>query len=336
MPPDLLSLVLSRYPAHVRPVNPPEPLRGYGGLSGASLWRYQAPAGWICVRAWPMEASRIEHLNTIHGWLREAADLGFLPIPVPARDGQTVQECEGRCWQVEPWLDGVPDLAHPPANERVQAAFRALATLHQRLSRHTSYGVSPGLGLCIRELEGLTAQGFDRLEAALDHAPPSLPHPARRWLALARATAPHLHSRLLDPARLRVPLQPCLRDARPEHFLFEGERLSGLVDFGAMGIDSVAADLARLVGEWFPGDASLRALALAAYEQIRPLDPTESALIAPFEAAADLLIAGHWLRWHLLEHRRFADPGAVAHGVLRGLVRLARLAARMRPKGLLA
>ena len=68
------------------------------------------------------------------------------------------------------------------------------------------------------------------------------------------------------------PLQPCLRDARPEHFLFEGDRVSGLVNFGAMGVDCVAGDLARLIGEWLDGDPTARAEALAAYERIRPLD----------------------------------------------------------------
>ena len=81
-----------------------------------------------------------------------------------------------------------------------------------------------------------------------------------------------------------MPVQPCLRDARPEHFLFEGNRLSGLIDFGAMGFETVAADLARLLGEWLADYEPLRTEALAAYEQVRPLDPAEKALIAPFEA----------------------------------------------------
>ena len=88
---------------------------------------------------------------------------------------------------------------------------------------------------------------------------------------------------MLEPlarvAALPVCVQPVLRDARPEHFLFEDGRLSGLVDFGAMGVDSVAADLARLIGDWFDGDRDLRREALAAYEAVRPL----SAERGPFD-----------------------------------------------------
>ena len=123
---------------------------------------------------------------------------------------------------------------------------------------------------------------------------------------------------LRDAAQLQVTIQPCLRDARPEHFLFEADRLSGLVDFGAMGIDSVAADLARLIGEWLPDDHSLRGLALATYQKLRPLDASETALIAALEATADLLIAGHWLSWNYLDRRHFDDSSEVRAGVARG------------------
>ena len=60
-------------------------------------------------------------------------------------------------------------------------------------------------------------------------------------------------------------------------------------------------------------------LALAAYQKVRPLEESESALFSMLEAAGDLLIAGHWLRWHFLERRSFDDPTEVSRGVARGL-----------------
>jgi Ser/Thr protein kinase RdoA (MazF antagonist) len=123
-----------------------------------------------------------------------------------------------------------------------------------------------------------------------------------------------------------VSLQPCLRDARPEHFLFEGDRLSGLVDFGAMGVDCVAGDLARLMTEWLDGDSEARAEALNAYERVHTLETAEAGLIEAFEKSSALLIGEHWIRWHYLEDRRFDDPRAVPQGIARGLERLERLA----------
>jgi homoserine kinase type II len=187
---------------------------------------------------------------------------------------------------------------------------------------------SPGLALRLGAVDDLMQGGFEIIEASITKLPASSPlaAAARQWLALARSVAPSLRETLLKASRSILHLQPTLRDARPEHFLFEQDRLSGIVDFGAMGVDSLAGDLARLMGDWLEGDPALRAVALSAYERIRPLKPSELSLIPVFESAADLLIGERWLRWHLLEGRRFEDPEAVSKGLSRSLKRLERLA----------
>src|SRR5262249_24985804 len=133
---------------------------------------------------------------------------------------------------------------------------------------------------------------------------------AERWLGLASGVADRVRADLARAKGVAVRRQPCLRDARPEHFLFQGDRVSGLVDFGAMGRESVAADLARLSSEWLGCDPSLRDLAFQSYAASRALSVTELRLVSVFEEASDLLIAGHWIRWHFLEGRTFADPRA--------------------------
>jgi homoserine kinase type II len=318
-----LSPVLSRYPSRFQPISSVEALGGAGGLSGALLWRYQSQAGPMLIRAWPEGRTR-ESVESVHGWLR-AADLDFLALPVAASDGGTVATCAGRLWQVEPWMSGKPDLADLPSVGHVDAAFSGLAVLHGRLAVQATEGTSPGIAAAARETEALLESGFDRIESALGRFLADELHPvARRWLSLARTLAPGFLPRLRDAARLRVALQPCLRDARPEHFLFEGDRLTGLVDYGAMGIETVAADLARLMGEWMGGHEPLRASAMSCYESVRACGESERALVTAFESAADLLIGAHWLRWYLLEHRRFEDPQSVARGLTRGLARLTR------------
>jgi Ser/Thr protein kinase RdoA (MazF antagonist) len=274
----------------------------------------------------------------IHGWLNESVDPDHLPIPIPIRalDGRTVSEMEGRSFEIAPWMPGAPALGRPPAVNRVRAAFTALARFHRRLSSHAIVRASPGLRYRVDELKGLATSGFDRLEVAFGRRQDEgLAEPARQWIFLARAALPGLLPWLCDMARLEVPVQPCLRDARPEHFLFEGDRLSGLIDYGAMGHETVAADLARLMGEWLGDSALLCQEALTAYEQIRELDPLERTLIAPFEAAADILIAGHWISWHFIEQRTFDDPGVVRDGISRGLQRLQRLTHRIKDKNLI-
>jgi homoserine kinase type II len=322
--------LLARYPLRVQPLDEPESLGGAGGLSGARLWRYRSGQGMLVLRGWPPDGPTRAHLEQVHHWLLQADGLGFVPTPIVDRSGGTLQEYEGRFWELTPWMTGSAEVARPPAPARVRAALAALAAFHQRLGPGRRAGASPGLAQRHAAVLNLLRGGLDELERAIrwyDAGQPNEALPmALRWLGLARAIAPHLVAPLRAAAGRVVPLQPCLRDARPEHLLFEDDHVTGLVDFGAMGVDCVAGDLARLMGEWLDDDRSARADALAAYERIRPLDAAEAALIDAFASSSALLIGEHWIRWHYIEGRRFDDPSATAHGVARGVAHLERLA----------
>ena len=327
--------LLARYPRRVQPLDEPEALGGAGGLSGARLWRYRSEQGPLVLRAWPPHGPGRAHLEQVHRWLLLAGDLGFIPAPIADRSGRTLQEHDGRFWELTPWMPGAAEAARPPAPDRVRSAFAALAAFHQRLGGERREGASPGPCSTLR---GGRAPAPGRLRRAGACHPVAgctradETHPmAMRWLGLARAVAPQLLDPLREAGGRVVSLQPCLRDARPEHFLFEGDRVSGLVNFGAMGVDCVAGDLARLMGEWLDGDISARAEALAAYEQIRPLDAAEAFLIEAFASSSALLIGEHWIRWHYIEGRRFDDPTAVARGIARGLAHIERLAINRGP-----
>ena len=325
---DDLEAILARYPPEVRPLGQPVALGNAGGASGARLWRHESARGPMVLRAWPPPPGgpgRAE-LDRVHGWIGAAGSLGFVPVPIAARDGLTLQTSGDRLWELAPWLPGRPDLARPPGLGRLRAGFGGLAALHRAWAGPRVLGPSPGLARRARELDDLLAGGFDSLDRALLNAVASpLRDPARRWLDTARRLAPAERDRLRIAASRSVALQPCLRDARPDHLLFEGDRLVGVVDFGAMGVDAVSADLARLLVEWVGPDRPARAAALAAYAAVRPLDADESALIDAFSRSTALLMGGHWARWHFLEGRRFDDPDAVLAGLRRGLDRLAEL-----------
>jgi homoserine kinase type II len=321
---DDLGVVLTRYPALARPCREPEFLGNAGGYSGVRLWRYEAGQGRLLARAWPADGPGRAALEQIHRWLDESAGLGFIPVPLRALDGRTVHEQGGRLWEIAPWLEGAAAAERPPAPARLRSGFAALAAFHQALRSDRTEAPSPGLRGRLGELDHLLAGGFDHVERALNRATDDRhATAARHWLALARGAAGPLATPLRRAVARDVPLQPCLRDARPEHILFVGDRVTGLVDFGAMGVDTVAADLSRLLGEWVGAERNARALALAAYAAIRPLEPIETALIDVFEDSSALLGAGHWIRWHFLEGRSFDDPGAVAAGIARGVNRLA-------------
>ncbi len=320
-----LNAILTLYPSIAQPTLPPEPLGNAGGLSGARLWRYRSGLGLLVARAWPPDGPDRAVLEEIHAWLSATDPLGFVPVPIPGRDGRTLYEHHDRLWEITPWMPGAAS-ANQPSSSLIRAGFAALAAFHQRLAPLRVSGNSPGILARLREIDHLLGGGFTAIAHALDmqSADPLCPV-AREWLGLARGAAASIQVVLKREACAVIELQPCLRDVRPDHLLFTGDRLTGLIDFGAMGIDTVAGDLARLASEWLGRDLSLRASGVQSYAGIRPISATETALIDVFERSALLLGGAHWIRWHFLERRAFTDPTAVARGLEKGLERLKSL-----------
>lgn len=127
---------------------------------------------------------------------------------------------------------------------------------------------------------------------------------------LERVT-PLVLPRLERWSEIPLPLQMCLRDVKYDHALFEGERLVGLIDFGAVAIDSVAGDIARLLGSMVGDDRSEWPSAIDAYHAVRPLSVDERQAILIYDMGGNVAAAANWLRWLFIEERQFDDPRAV-------------------------
>src|SRR5947209_8367451 len=79
---------------------------------------------------------------------------------------------------------------------------------------------SPGLRARLREMEALVTGGFDELAEALERGGDDPNRAAAMaWLAAARRLAPRWLGPLSRAAARSYALQPCVRDARPEHLL---------------------------------------------------------------------------------------------------------------------
>jgi Ser/Thr protein kinase RdoA (MazF antagonist) len=113
-------------------------------------------------------------------------------------------------------------------------------------------------------------------------------------------------------------LQAVVRDVWCDHVLFapgDPARVAGVIDFHAAGVDTPAADVARLFGSWLP-PSDRRSLplqerwaeALAAYEEVRPLTDQERGLVAALHAMGVVFGLDNWFRWTLDEQREFPDP----------------------------
>jgi homoserine kinase type II len=112
-------------------------------------------------------------------------------------------------------------------------------------------------------------------------------------------------------ADLEVPLQPCIRDIWHDHVLFRGSEVTGLIDFGSLRVESVAADVARLMGSLVGDDVRRWQLGLEAYAAVRRMSDDELQLMKAFDLSTVLMAGLNWLDWIYRQRRQFSDRQAV-------------------------
>lgn len=291
-----------------------------GGFSGARLWRCVADRAAYCLRAWPTGTAP-QLLDRLHSLMNCAVRCGldFVPAVCATRAGPTWLEHEGRLWELTRWLPGQADFHAQPTAGKLRSACIALAHLHTVWQADPTTGPCPAVVRRLRVIEEwwqLLRSGwrprFGGVETAvLD------PMAERAW-GLLPAAVERLPA-LLEPWRERsLPLQFCLCDVWHDHLLYEGDTLTGLVDYGAVKRDHVAVDLARMLGSLIGDDSGQWEAGLRAYREVRPLSAEEEALAAVLDRSGTVLGAVNWLRWLYHDGRRFEDSGLVAQrlGVL--------------------
>jgi Ser/Thr protein kinase RdoA (MazF antagonist) len=106
-------------------------------------------------------------------------------------------------------------------------------------------------------------------------------------------------------------MQPGLCDVWHDHVLFEGHRVTGLVDYGAVKDDHVAVDVARLLGSLVGDDAAAWDHGLRAYGRVRFLSAAGKELATVLDRTGTVLGVANWLRWLYHDRRPYEDLAAV-------------------------
>jgi homoserine kinase type II len=263
--------------------------------------------------------------------LRHASEHGFtiLPVPIVTRDGQSFVEENEHLWELAPWMPGVADFERDPRIEKLLSAMYALAQFHLAVADfNTAPSVIPHASSAImRRIARLSVphpDGALGLEHAITESVwPALAPLAREFTAALPKAALRAMA-LLEPAsRAPLPLQPCLRDIWHDHILFTGDKVTGIIDFGAADVDTPATDIARLLGSMVGDDRALWQSGLAAYESIRPLSDHERSAIPGLDASGIVIALCNWIRWIYIERRQFENRQQIVD-------RFARLVNRMR------
>ncbi|MCC7333494.1 MAG: aminoglycoside phosphotransferase family protein [Pirellulaceae bacterium] len=281
-----------------------------GGLSGAQVWHCQSPHGPVALRCWPAAHPSRERLGEIHAAMFAARQHGvpFVPAITLNRHGGSFTSDGRHLWEVTQWMPGTADYLAAPSSQRLQAALRALGTLHR------TWQASP---------QPLTQRGLSptvvERRQKLEHCLQQLPHWARLPLGesshhgLAIQTMQHLaaHGPQLLPQLASSRDQPValhfvLRDVWSDHVLFTDDRVTGIIDFGAARIDEPATDVARLLGSLEPLDQRRWLFGWEAYRAVNP--HVELDRVRLLDRVGTLLSAVQWLQWLVLQPRAFNAP----------------------------
>lgn len=298
--------VLSFYPAATT-IQSCQPVAD-AGFSGARIWRVETLVGLYALRRWPDDGPAANRLQGLHALLQHLQDSGltFLAVPLRNRAGSTLTRQRDAWWQLEPWLPGTANRDEHPSPARLAAAMQTLARWHavartfvpeaaaQTWFAGPDRGPAPAIVERAEKLRNMLLQ----IGAALT------PHYLlagewsdvfQRLLTGCRQRGPALLPQLERAREIPVPLQVCLRDVWRDHILYTGDKVTGLIDPSAARIDTVAADLARLLGSLVADDAEARDFALAAYKQERPLAPEELRLVPLLDQSGVVLSAWTWI-----------------------------------------
>ena len=312
----LISGLLDHYRIR-RPGQQVHSLGGAGGFSGAEFWRVDSGVDCWCIRKWPREHPTEERLHFIHAVLQHAwqADFRHLPLPLQDRQGSTFVQQEGFFWEVTPWLAGDVVSARIVSHEQIAAAMKTLAAFHQAVASFpiapAGTQCSPGMQDRARLLAQMIDQGLAQIRHHLAGCRQELQARGLRVLEFADRYAGRQLATVKQEMNVPLVLQPCIRDIHAQHVLFHQSQVSGIIDFGAMNNDTVATDVARLLGSLAGDDQQSWQVGMAAYQDTRPLTEIEQRFVHCFDGANVLLSPLNWLRWLIVEGRHFDDESLV-------------------------
>ena len=182
------------------------------------------------------------------------------PTPVHGRDGEVLRRLCGRPAAIVSFLEGISPRRVQPAH--CAALGKALARLHLA---GASFGTARPNSLSVQGWRSL----FEGCRAAADGVPDGLEAEIDRELAELERAWP-----------LDLPRGIIHADLFPDNAFFQGDRLTGIIDFYFACVDLIAYDLAVCLNAWcFEPDGAFNITKarqlLAAYRAEREFTPSE-------------------------------------------------------------
>jgi Ser/Thr protein kinase RdoA (MazF antagonist) len=266
-----------------------------GGFSGAIIWkgeRLDQPC--FALKQWPTTISAGQ-LQRIHSRMTAARTTGcaFVPTIIPQLSEETFITNAAGCWEMTTWMPGQACVETTPNTNRLSAACEGVVALHRSWAIEA---IEPGHCPAISRRLRLFAE-WDRLRPFNFT---SYPAESRTLLEESvRAVESRLmncRAKLAAWHRVAVPLVTCHCDLWRGNMLFLGDRISGVIDFGAMKIDSPATELGRMLGDWVGLAPDAIADGVSRYQAANPPFPVSADLV---QVMAETGAVGSLANWHL-------------------------------------
>lgn len=313
---DLIIRVLQEY--DIRPPDSVTPFHGGAGFSGSSIWKVDWNSQDYCLKQWPQDKPSVHTRQLISRVIPEVQRQG-LPIAVPQETnaGRRFLFFENRFWDLSPWVAGAPIKDRILTEAQLQSAMQWLARYHNLSSALMSEkGKSTSLAYRLKLSQQLLDGQLDRLSgceiAGLESGLAPL------FISHARQKLPMLLQALEHYAHLEMMLLPALSDIWSDHVFFEADKVSGVIDFGAIKMDSACLDLARFLGSYGGHSDSVMRQGLEYYQMERVLGRNDVELVELYDRAYVVLAGIQWLIWLGPEQRVFKQM-AIVNRHLKGL-----------------
>jgi Ser/Thr protein kinase RdoA (MazF antagonist) len=296
------------------------------GLSDSPVWRLSTSFGEICMKAWPESRYSMQRLEYIAACLQHARsnEMEWIPFEYKTDNGEPFLRASGYYWQACQWMRGSPDVSGQVSFPRRHSAAHTLARMHHCWSRiGSNVAQSPGIQDRLTLLEKAN-RDWSMLARLAESASSDFGDLANKTLAHHRRSSQRLIAKcqqILRPTMIHF----VIRDIHCEHVLYDNDRVTGVIDFGAARVDEPLLDLVRLFSSQSPTDRTARYETLQIYiEKKDELYRGESTVsdfslsfldakktieeFALIDEISTLLSAFQWVQWILLENRSFSCP----------------------------
>ncbi|MBT7257018.1 MAG: phosphotransferase, partial [Planctomycetaceae bacterium] len=246
-------------------------------------------------------------------------------FPIQTVHGEPLCRVDNTHWELSLWMPGAP-IAETEINDgQLRAAARTLAEFHNTTnSLSQQQRASPAVDFRCNMIDRLWSTQLKQLKSTRDVSG-VVDSGIKKVLLDQFQYQAHALRQQLELLRSTPVLQiPIFGDIWSDHVLFNNDEVSGIVDFGAMKIESPCLDIARLFGSYADFSSEALRRGVSYYGEFRGLNDLDHSLIELYDRAYVILAGVQWLIWIEREQRFFLDNEAVRQ-------RLHRLVRRCKP-----